>query len=181
MRTKGPLPSKVKAVEEASALLDKSQAAFLTEYRGLTVSEITELRDRLRKSGGEYHVFKNTLVRRAMGDRLTDEISEQLNGPTAIAFAGDDPIATAKVLADFFRDVKKPDVVVKGGFMEGAFLSSAQCTALAKLPGRDTIRAQAVGTLQAPLNNFAGTMQGVLSEFARTLQALADKLQAEAA
>jgi len=181
MRTKGPLASKVKAVDEASALLANSKATFLTDYRGLTVAEISELRSRLRKSAGEYHVFKNTLVRRAMGDRLTDELSALLSGPTAIAFAGEDPIATAKVLADFIREVKKPDVTVKGAYMDGAILSSAQCAALAKLPGRDAIRAQAVGTIQAPLNNFAGTMHGVLSEFARTIQALTDKLQAEAA
>jgi large subunit ribosomal protein L10 len=181
MRTKGPRADKVAVVGTQKEMLSGATAAYLTNYRSLTVTEITTLRRKLRAVGGDYHVVKNTLFRRAAGDKLTPELDKLLEGPTAIAFAQGDPVAVAKALTDFLRDLRKPDVTVKGGYLDGKTLSPAQVTALAKLPPREVILGQTLGTIQAPLTNFAGTMQGVLSEFARTLQALADQKQAEAA
>jgi large subunit ribosomal protein L10 len=180
-RTKGPRADKVETVAEMLEALDRSSAAILTDYRGLTVAEITTLRVRLRATGGEYHVVKNTLFRRAMGERLTPELQRLLTGPTAIALATGDTVATAKALLDYLRELRRPDIAIKGGYVEGRVLTPDQVTSISKLPPRDVIRAQAVGTLQAPLNNFAGTLNGILSEFARTLQALSEKRQAAGA
>jgi large subunit ribosomal protein L10 len=178
-RTKAPRADKVEVVGELEEVFQNSQAAIVTEYRGMTVTQISELRRRLRKSGGQYHVVKNTLMRRAVGDQLTPEFEKLLAGPTAIAFALEDPVDTTKALLDYFRELKREEFVVKGGFMGGRIFSPAEVTALSKVPPRPVVLGQALGTIQAPLNNFAGTMSGVLSEFARTLQALSAKRQAE--
>lgn len=181
MRTKGARPDKVQTVAEMGQALDTCKGAILTNYRGLTVSEITSLRRKLRDTDGAFHVVKNTLFVRALGDRCTPEFEELLKGPTAIAFANVDPVPTAKALLDFLRELRKPEVSVKGGYVDGKLCTPEQVTALSKIPPRPVVLGQALGTLQAPLSNFAGTLHGVLSEFARTLQALADQRQAETA
>lgn len=181
MRTKGPRPDKVETVGGLQAVFEGSSAAILTEYRGLTVAEITALRNKLRPTGGEYHVVKNTLFKRAVGDRLTPEFENLLAGPTAIAFAKDDAVATAKALLDFLREIRKPEIIVKGGYVEGRIFTPDQVTALSKVPPREVVLSQTVGTLQAPLSNFVGTLSGILSEFARTMQALSEKRQTEGA
>lgn len=181
MRTKDPRPDKVETVAEMQALFAGSSGAILTEYRGLTVAEITALRSKLRATGGEYHVVKNTLFKRAVSDHLTPELEALLTGPTAIAFAKEDVVTMTKALLDFLRDLRRPDILVKGGFVDGRVYSPEQVTALSKIPPREVVLGQALGTLQAPLTNFVGTLNGILSEFARTLQALADRRQAEGA
>ena len=180
MRTKGPRADKVAVVTSLTDVFSGSSGAILTDYRGMTVSEISDLRKKLRPSGGEYHVVKNTLFKRAAGDSLSPELEGLLAGPTAIAFAKDDVVGVAKALLDFLRVLRKDEVKVKGGLVDGRIYSPDQVTALSKVPPKEVVQAQLVGTLQAPLSNFAGTMNGVLSEFAKTLQALADKRQAEA-
>jgi large subunit ribosomal protein L10 len=181
MRTKGPRADKVAVVSTLTDVFNGSKGAILTDYRGLTVAEISTLRGKLRATGGEYHVVKNTLFRRAAGNSLSPELEALLSGPTAIAFANDDVVSTAKALLDFLRVLRKDEVKVKGGFVDGRLFSPDQVTALSKVPPKEVVQAQILGTIQAPLNNFAGTMHGVLSEFARTLQALTDKRQAETA
>lgn len=177
-RVKGPRPDKVEVVGDLGAIFQQSQALILTNYRGLTVSQITQLRKRLREVGGEYHVVKNTLFRRVMGERYTPEMEQVLAGPTAIVFAREDPVAATKALLDFLRELRREDIHVKGGYIDGKVLKPEQVTALSKLPPREVILGQALGAIQAPLNEFAGTLNNVLGEFARTLQALADKRQA---
>ncbi len=181
MREKNPQTDKVQTVAELETIFRQSAAAILTEYRGLTVAEITHLRGKLRESGGEYHVVKNTLFKKALGDKLTPDLESLLSGPTAIAFAGEDAVATAKVVLDFIRETKKPEIIVKGGFMSGKVFSPDQVIALSKIPPKPVVLSQAVGAIQGPLSGFAGTMNGVLGEFARTLQALSDKMQSEGA
>lgn len=180
MRTKGPRPDKVETVEGLAEAFSRSKGAILTEYRGMTVAEISNLRRKLRPVGGEYHVVKNTLFKRAVGDSLTPELEGLLSGPTAVALAGEDVVGTAKALLDFLRELRKQEIKVKGGYVDGRIFSPEQVTALSKVPPKEVVLAQALGTMQAPLNNFAGTLNGILSEFARTLQALADKQQAAA-
>ena len=179
MRTKAPRADKVRTVGELTEVFGSAKGAILTEYRGLSVSEISTLRSKLRPDGGEYHVVKNTLFKRALGDQLTPELEALLAGPTAIAFARDDVVATSKSLLDFLRDLRRPEILVKGGYVDGKVYTPAQITALSKIPPRPVVLSQALGTLQAPLSGFVGTMNGVLSEFARTLQALSEKRQAE--
>jgi large subunit ribosomal protein L10 len=177
-RVKGPRSDKVEVVGDLGAIFRQSQALILTNYRGLTVSQITNLRKKLRAVGGEYHVVKNTLFKRVMGDRVTPELEKVLAGPTAIVFAQEDPVAATKALLDFLRELRRDDINVKGGYIDGKVLKPDQVTALSKLPSREVILGQALGTIQGPLNEFAGTLNNVLGEFARTLQALADKQQA---
>ena len=180
MRKAGPRADKVETVAEIQASLEKASGVIFTNYRGLTVSEITSLRRALRPIGGEYRVVKNTLLRRALGGSPPEELSAFLSGPTAVAIALDDPIAISKALLSFLRDLKKPEVAVKGGYIDRRVLDPDGVVALSKAPPKQVLQGQVVGTLQAPLTNFVGTLNGVLSEFARTLQALADQRQAQA-
>lgn len=178
MRTKEPRADKVATVEEIRNTFHSAKATLLTEYRGLTVKEMTNLRRKLREAGGEYHVVKNTLFRRAIGDALTPELEALLVGPTAIAVAYEDPVATAKVVLDFLRELRKPEVAIKGGYLEGRVLEPEEVIALSKIPPRPIVLGQVVGTLQGPLTGFVGTFHGILSEFVRTLQAQSDQRQA---
>src|SRR2546421_3536355 len=129
MRTKAPRADKVRTVSELSEVFSASRGAILTEYRGLTVSQISELRRKLRPDGGEYHVVKNTLFKRALGDQLNPELEKLLAGPTAIAFAREDVVSTTKSLLDYFRDLRRTDIIVKGGYMDGRGYSPEQVTA----------------------------------------------------
>jgi len=180
-RTKAPRADKVEVVGELETVFKASSALFVTEYRGLTVAEISDLRRRIRPCGGQYHVVKNTLIRRAVGDQLTPELETLLSGPTAVAFATGDSVETAKILLQFLKEIRRPEIKLKGGYVDGKIYSVDQVTALSKIPPREVVLATAIGTMQAPLNNFAGTLNGILSEFARTLQAAVEKRSAEAA
>jgi large subunit ribosomal protein L10 len=177
-RTKAPRADKVETVQQMQALLSRTKGAIVTEYRGLTVSEITELRKRLRSGGGEYHVVKNTLLKRALADKLTPDLDKLLTGPTAIAFATTDTVDTTKALLAYLRELRKPEVKVTGGYVDGRVYGPDQVTEISKLPPKEQVLATTVGTIQGPLNSFAGTLNAALSEFVRTLQAYADKQQA---
>jgi large subunit ribosomal protein L10 len=166
-----PTAQKEHAIQELSDLIGRSKGAILTDYRGFTVAEITELRKRLRDQGAEYHVVKNTLFKRALQDG--NDLHPHLEGPTAIAFALEDPVGPAKALLDFIREKRKG--TVKAGFIEGQVYDEKQVEALSKLPTREVMIAQLVGGVQAPIANFVGTLEGIVSEFVRTLQAIVDK------
>ena len=176
-----PNAQKELIVSELREVALNSKGAILTDYRGLTVADVSKLRRKLREHNAEYHIVKNTLYKRALGDALTPELDALLTGPTAIVFAKDDIVAPAKAILDFVREVRKPDVKVKGGFMDGRTLDVAQVTAISKLPSREQIIGQLIGTLNAPASDFVGTLNGIVSEFVRTVQAIADQQSASAA
>jgi large subunit ribosomal protein L10 len=163
-------------VHELAELVERSKGAILTDYRGLTVSEITELRRRLRDTEAEYHVVKNTLFKRAFA--RGGALEPYLEGPTAIAFALTDPVAPTKVLLDFIREKRKASV--KAGWIDGRVYDEPQLSELSKLPPREILIAQVVGGIQAPISGLVHTLQGVISNFVYTLQAIVDK-QKEAA
>jgi large subunit ribosomal protein L10 len=150
-----------------------SDAAILTEYRGLAVSDMTELRRALTKVGGDYKVYKNTLVRRASHDIGLDGLDALLTGPTAIAFVDGDVAQVAKVLRDFART--NPNLVVKGGLLGSNMLDAREAAALAELPSRDTLLAQFAGMLAAPMQQFASLLQAVPSKLAYGLSALIEE------
>lgn len=156
-------------------LIAGSKGAILTDYRGLTVAEVTALRKKLRDSNAEYHIVKNTLFKLALGSEITPELEALLVGPTAIVFAREDIVAPAKAILDFAVAAKKPDVKVKGGYLDGKVYNVAQVTSISKLPPRPHIVAQLIGTLNGPVASFVGTLDGIIGEFVRTLQAVADK------
>lgn len=170
-----PNAQKQLVVSELRDVVAQSQGAILTDYRGLTVAQVTTLRRRLREHGAEYHIVKNTLFKIALGDQLTPELEELLSGPTAIAFTRADVVAPTKTVLDFLREVKRPDIKVKGGWIDGKVYDVDQVVALSKLPPRDVLIAQLVGTINAPLTNLVGTLDNIIGEFVRTIQAIADK------
>jgi large subunit ribosomal protein L10 len=168
-----PRPEKVAVVDEVRERLSSSQAVLLTEYRGIDVAGMATLRRRLREAGGEYKVYKNTLVRRAVQE-LGLELDELLTGPTALAFVpqreGADPTSVAKVLKAFGKD--NPDLVVKGGLLGDRVLSAADTRALAEVPSREELLARLAGGLAAPMQKLAGLLQALPRNFAYGLSAL---------
>src|SRR4051812_18032910 len=166
-----PRPEKVGVVDEVKGRFSASGAALLTEYRGINVSDMATLRRSLRDAGGEYKIYKNTLVRFAVRD-LGLEIEDLLLGPTAIAFVEGDAGGVAKALRDFART--NPALVVKGGLLGDKVLSAAEARALADVPPREVLLARFAGGLAAPLHQFAGLLAALPRNFAYGLKALID-------
>jgi large subunit ribosomal protein L10 len=162
----------VAVVDEVRERFSAAGAALLTEYRGLNVSAMAELRRSLRKAGGDYKIYKNTLVRFAVRD-LGLEIDELLTGPTAIAFIEGDPVAVAKALRDFGRT--NPALVVKGGLLGTTPLSADEAKALADVAPREELLARLAGAMAAPMQQFAGLLQALPRNFAYGLKALIDQ------
>ncbi len=166
-------PEKVAVVEEIRTKLAESDAAVLTEYRGLTVHELADLRGSLRGSGTEYKVFKNTLARRAVAGAGLDDITSLFEGPVAIAFVRGDAAAAAKALRDFGRN--NPALIVKGGLLGERVISPADIDALAELPSREVMLTQIAGMFQAPLTKAAGLFQAFTRNFAYGVSALIEQ------
>ncbi len=171
-----PRPEKVAVVDEVRQRFDDSEAALLTEYRGIDVAEMATLRRALTAAGGDYKVYKNTLVRFAAKD-LDLEIEELLTGPTAIAFVPTDgtgdPVAVAKVLKDFAKG--NPNLVIKGGVLGKQILSVDETKALAEIAPREELLARLAGLMAAPLQQFASLLNAVPQNFAYGLAALVEQ------
>jgi large subunit ribosomal protein L10 len=165
-------PAKVATVDEVKAKVDETSTAVVTEYRGMTVAQISALRRELRTLGADFKVFKNTLVKRAIVGTPSESMGEFLQGPTAIAFVNGDVSAVAKALRDFAKAT--PTLVVKGGVLDGKTLSVTDLTALADLPSREVLLAQFAGALAAPMRTMAGLLKAVPQNFAYGLSALLD-------
>ncbi|HVA42807.1 MAG TPA: 50S ribosomal protein L10 [Acidimicrobiales bacterium] len=168
-----PRPEKVAVVDEVRERFSASSGAILTEYRGLKVSEMADLRRALRAAGGEYRVYKNTLVRFAVADLGLAELDAMLTGPTAIAFVDGDAAAVAKALRDYSRT--NPNLIIKGGLLGGSILSPQGAGALADLPPREVLLARFAGGLAAPLQKMAGLLQALPRNLAYGLKALIDQ------
>src|SRR5665213_2902443 len=165
-------PDKVATVDEVKSRVNASSTAVVTEYRGMTVAQISSLRRQLRSIGADYKVFKNTLVLRAISGTAVESLGEFLHGPTAIAFVDGDVSAVAKTLRDFARET--PTLVVKGGVADGKALTLKDLSALADLPSRDVLLAQFAGLLASPLRTMAGLLKALPQNFAYGLSALID-------
>jgi large subunit ribosomal protein L10 len=172
-----PRAEKVAVVNEVRERMEAADGALLTEYRGLTVAELAELRRQLAAAGGDYKVYKNTLVRLAVADTPREGMSEMLTGPTAIAFVQGDVSAVAKALRDFAR--ANPNLVVKGGLVGTVIMSAGDIDVLAGLPSRETLLAQFAGALSAPLQQLAGLVQALPRNLAYGISALLDQRRAE--
>lgn len=172
-RSGPPRPENVAVVEEVRAKLAAAAAAILTEYRGLSVAELETLRRTLRQAGGEYKVYKNTLVRFATRELGIEGVESLLEGPTAIAFAESDVPGVARALRDFGRT--NPLLVVKGGVMGASVLTPADAAALADIPPREALLARLAGLIQAPMQQFAGLLEALPRNFAYGLKALIDQ------
>jgi len=175
-RATNPAADKVAAVAEITAEFRDASAMVVTEYRGLSMKQLSQLRRSLG-SDVNYTVAKNTLVKRAAAEAGVEGLDDLLVGPTAIAFVSGEPVDAAKALRDFQRDNRQ--LVVKGGYMEGRALSAAEIDQLADLESREVLLAKLAGAMKGNLAKAAGLFAAPASQVARLAQALADKRQAE--
>ena len=167
-----PRPEKVAVVTEVRERLSSAQAALLTEYRGLTVKDLSALRRSLAGAGATVGIYKNTLVRFAARDLGIPDLEPMLTGPTAITFVDGDAAAAAKALRDFART--NPLLVVKGGLLGTKVVDAGAAKALADLPSREVLLSQIAGLFQAPLQQMANLLEAVPRSFAYGLMALID-------
>ncbi|MGH7567523.1 MAG: 50S ribosomal protein L10 [Gemmatimonadales bacterium] len=160
-------------VSSLAGKLRRSPTVYVTDFTGLNVARITELRRKLRAAGVEYVVVKNTLARRALSDAQVAGLEPHLDGPTALVLAGADPVAAAKVLTDFAKEHEKP--AIKVGLVEGRAITPDQVKRLAALPSRPKLLAQLGGALQGPMAGFVGALHGLLYLMVGALAALQTK------
>lgn len=169
-------PDKVEAVDEIANRFRGATASVVTEYRGLTVAQLSELRRSLGPDA-TFRVAKNTLVKRAAADAGVEGLDALLTGPTAIAFVKGEPVDAAKALRDFAKT--NQGMVIKGGFMDGRPLTVAEVNQLADLESREVLLAKLAGAMKGNLAKAAGLFAAPASQVARLAQALADKRAAE--
>jgi large subunit ribosomal protein L10 len=174
-----PRAEKVAVVEEVREKFSASDAAILTEYRGLDVPAMAELRKALREAGGEYKVYKNTLVRFAV-DELGLKVEDLLTGPTAVAFIGEqpagsagDPVALARALKDFAK--ANESLVIKGGVLDDQRLTVEEILVLAEIAPREELLARLAGAMAAPMQQFAALLNALPQHLAYALKALIDE------
>ena len=135
--------------EEAMA---SAEHAFVIGFKGITVNQVNDLRSKVRKSGGQYVVIKNTLARLAVAGKPLEQVKEHFTGPTAVAYSLEDPVALAKVLTDFAKDA--PVIEFKGGLVEGRPIAASQVKEIASLPGRQELLAKLLFLMQSPIQRF---------------------------
>lgn len=165
--------TKAQKAELVSALAERlrgSPTIYVTDFTGLDVTMITQLRRKLRAAGAEYAVVKNTLARRAFDAAKVAGVERHLDGPTALVLGGADPVAPAKILADFAKEFEKPSV--RAGLVEGKPVTPEQVKLLAALPARPELLAQLAGSLQGPLAGFVGMLNGLMWNMLGALEAL---------
>jgi large subunit ribosomal protein L10 len=166
-------PDKVTAVEEITSRFGEANAALLTEYRGLTVTEIAAVRGALREADADYKVLKNTLVRIAARDVGLDDLAAMLTGPTAIAFCKGDAVAAAKALDDAAK--RFPVLVVKGGVLKGKILDAAQARALASIEPREVLLAKVAMMVNQPAQQTVNVLAALLRNFGSMLAQVVEK------
>jgi len=164
---------KQKAVEALNENLGSVSAVFAIDYRGLKVEEATQFRNKIRETGGSYRVVKNTLTKRALEGTGLESLEPHLQGMTGLAFTETDPVALAKAIHDFAKDV--PAIEFKGGILDDKAVDEGQFKALASLPSKESLQAQLLSVLQAPIRNLLGVLQAPSRDLILVLKAKADK------
>jgi large subunit ribosomal protein L10 len=172
-----PKQAKVELVSELKKRISASDALLLTEYRGLSVSDIMALRRSLAEGGTGFSVVKNTLMRRAAAESGMDELDEMLAGPSAVAFVSGDPVSAAKKVVEAAK--KYPTLVLKGGYLDGKVLSADEAKALAELEPRDVMLSKIAGLLKGEMSRAAALFVGAQSRFLALLEAYKEKLPGE--
>ncbi|MBR6102921.1 MAG: 50S ribosomal protein L10 [Ruminococcus sp.] len=158
------LLAKQEKVAKLTELLKGSVSGVLVDYKGITVEEDTKLRKELREAGVSYFVEKNTMLRFAMKNCGLDGLTDKLEGTTAIAVSAEDQTAPARILGKFSEDCKGERFMLKGGFVDGEIYDEAGVKALSKIPSKDILLAQLVGSLQGPLQKLAATIQAIVDK-----------------
>ena len=170
MSTKAFKDEKIAKIKEN---VYKAQVAIVTEYKGMTVEEITKLRRALQKDGGDYMVTKNTLAKIALKDTPYEVLTEKLTGPIAIAFGFEDPVSPAKALSKFIKETKKGTVVAAA--LDGKLLSAEEAKALAEIPSKEEIYAKMLGSINSPATGIVGAINAVMASLTRAVAAVRDK------
>ena len=163
-------------VEEIVEKIKASKSIVLVDYNKLTVAEVSELRKKCKQAGCEYKVYKNTLMRKALNQLGFNQFDNDLNGPTAIAFAGDETSA-AKVMVAAAKDYTDK-IVLKSAFVDNAYVDKNGIKALASMPSKEELIAKMLGSMQAPIANFAGVLSNLVSGIVRVLDQVAKTKQA---
>lgn len=160
---KKAMESKGHVVSEITEKLQKSSSAIVVNYKGLTVEEVTELRNKFREAGVDYKVYKNTLVRRAAKEVGIEQFNDELLvGTNAIAFGYEDPVAPARIVSDFIKT--HPKMELKMGVVEGEFYDQNQIVELSNIPSREVLIAKLLGSLKAPVSNFAYLLDAMIKK-----------------
>lgn len=163
---------KSEKIDEIKSKIEKAQIAILTEYKGLTVEEITKLRREIQKGDGDYMVTKNTLAKIAIKNTPYEILSDSLKGSTAIAFGFNDQVSSAKAVANFIKNTKKGTIL--GGVMDGKLLSTKEVEAISKLPSKEELIAKMLGSINSPATGIVGSINAVMSKLTRTMAAVRD-------
>ena len=159
--------------------LAKAPHAFLLDFQGISVPQVTELRKRVRQSGGEYVVVKNTIALRAIDSEALGQLKEHFVGPTAVAFSLTDPVGVAKALTDYAKDV--PAIKLKAGLVEGRAIAADQIKDIASLPSREELIAKLLFLMQSPVTRFVRVLAAVPESFVRVLDQVRKKKEEESA
>lgn len=170
-------PDKEAVVSELYDKLSRSQSVILADYRGLNVAEVTELRKKLREAGVELKVAKNTLTRLAAAKANIEGLNPYLEGPTALAFGYEDPVAPAKILSTFAKDHK--NLELKAGLLEGKVIDLEKVKSLADLPSREALLGQLLGLIQAPVRNLVNVLSAPIRNTVYVLEAIRKKQSGE--
>jgi large subunit ribosomal protein L10 len=173
-----PRPEKVQRVAEITERLKGARNIFITDYSGLNVIDITELRKQMREGGVTFRVEKNTLLRRAAADLGLENLVPEFRGPTAVVLSEEDPTVPAKILHDFYDRLEKPKVRVFR--VEDRIYGPDDVKPLAQLPPRETLLAQLVAAVESPISSLIGTLDGVIRDFITTIEAIAEKRESVA-
>jgi large subunit ribosomal protein L10 len=168
---KPQIQKKQDVVTELAAKMKGANAIFLTDFTGLSVKRMTQLRARLRGAGVEYVVIKNTLAERALAGSDLPDIAEHFRGPTAVAFEPNDPVSAAKVLADFAKENDNRPAL-KAGVVDNRTVTPEEIVRLAKLPPREQLLAELAGAFEAPMQQLASVLEAKLQEVVGLLEAL---------
>lgn len=171
-------PEKEAAVAELKENIQNSTITIMSQYKGITADEVTTLRANLRGENITYKVYKNTLAKRALDDLELSDAAQFLDGPIAWAFS-DDPVAPAKVLKNFSKNVNV--ITMLGGILDGEIVDAEKLEKLADLPSRDQLIAQVVGTIAMPLRNLVGTLSAVPRSMVNVVEAIRKKKEEEEA
>lgn len=170
------LEKKQQVVKEIEQKINDATLVVFTDYRGISVSEMNELRNMLRTPGVEFKVLKNTMLEFALQNTGFPEVIDHIVGPNAVLFSNEDPVAPAKAIYEFIKKHKKLEV--KAGLVEGKVISAEQVKALAELPPREVLVAQVLGTMQAPITSFVTVLNANITGLVRVLDQVREQKEA---
>lgn len=173
MATKAFKENKIKEIQEK---IQKAQVAIVTEYRGFSVEEITNLRRKLQKEDGDYTVTKNTLAKLAVKGTEFEILTDSFKGPIALALGYKDQVSPAKALSEFIKQAKKGEIIAAA--LDGKLLSADEAKALANLPSKEEIYAKMLGCINSPASGIANSMNAVITQLVRTLDAVREQKSA---